>query len=307
MRKLTTQERRAAREILCISDEQVDEVIADLTSALPLGADRERPQPVTYRAVVPERWRRKSEILLDQYRDMKLEVLQAFGRQQPFVLAELDHVLSDFAAQTVGARGVLTGIQYPLGAGGIGNVVFTHVDPPQYPTGIIEDETAWPLAYASWRTAQPLSHLRIMAKRLGRDTGLDLAGAVAYLLTDEQVVLPWLSIAERQGALGPRFTIAIGSVDVSAEDVRDAYSERRRTVTRSPSYKPIEADTLALVHFVQERLPETGRIPWTAIWRAWGETAEVNRGARTKYSSWRSLKNVYESAIVRMSEGSKNA
>lgn len=300
-----TPELRSVLDILEIDEDEIDpeqvenaEEIIGVTRRV----DRRKPEPIVYAPRAPERWARKSRVILErQYAALRPDVVDAFGLNGPITRNEIGQLIEDLATASLSQpHDYLEAISFRV-VDGSRTIGYGHVNGPQPPTGFAVDEDEWRERREAWRTQNPLSYLKIHADVMRGECGVDLADAVTYLLTNEDITLPWLSITERPGVSGPRFTIEVGTIDVSADEVRDAWSERRQQVTRSPSFHPPAADSLVLVDFVDARLPKTGGpVPWTSIWGAWKETPEVKQGARTAYGSWRSMKNHYLSTKAKL-------
>lgn len=129
--------------------------------------------------------------------------------------------------------------------------------------------------------------LKELIDTLYAEVGWDEETALAFLLTDEEPLLPWIEVEPIIGGLWTTFRIHVGSPDATAEQVRSAYvaaikDEFGTEVSRAPKVEDIE------LLFHDEHLRHEG-LTWEQRWRQWEPTAtslKVN-----KYESWQAYRN----------------
>jgi len=85
------------------------------------------------------------------------------------------------------------------------------------------------------------------AERIARELDCEPGPVVSFLLTGKAFTLPWIEIEHRVERLGLSFVIHVGSADVTAEEVRQAYVAAVREALGSHGARPLPAHVVPLV------------------------------------------------------------
>ena len=185
--------------------------------------DEEPPDPIARPASSadgPPDWRLYSRRIMDTYRPGQAAVLGALQTATlPSVQVIAPYVEALGAAQS--KVGVWSYLWYPVGDGSMAHqlTVFSGIESP------------WG---SDWKGARvidlslpvsPLFRLAEEARRIARGTGLWEADAVAFLLADVDVTLPWIQCAPvyHGGGRGLTVEIHVGSTTARPAEVAAAY------------------------------------------------------------------------------------
>lgn len=106
-----------------------------------------------------------------------------------------------------------------------------------------------------------------IAEAIADSTGAATDQVVGYLLTGRPFRLPWIEIVDRFGPLGPSFTIYVGSVDASADAVREAYNEAVKQYLGTDRSRAPRADSI-LAALMDARGRAAG-LSWEQRWERW--------------------------------------
>jgi len=155
----------------------------------------------------------------------------------------------------------------------------------------------WTVYRGAGESAQPLAHLASFAARVASRTGVDLAGAVLYLLCG---VVVWWSPLRVETSHWPRFEITVRCEwpFIEPRAVADAYTSMRGQLFFSPTPEGVSREdalkvgraiwSSELVQFAAQR--RALGIPWTRILEEWTATYP---GGPT-YKSAASMRRSYE-------------
>lgn len=204
-------------------------------------------------------WEKKSTYLLKRapWQDLKASTREMLGLEAPLAVTQL--------------RGYLLGLAPPqpksagewirLGRHG-GSLPLREVDR---------------MSTRGWIRFGPdcdkLMRLQENAQQLTEQLGLTMFSALTFLLTEEPVSLPWLSIQADYGfETSGSFTIHVGSAAVTAEDVREAYVLAKRETLGVYAPRQIKVDDLAV--FMNEADAREEGLNWEESWQRWRAMAE---------------------------------
>lgn len=141
---------------------------------------------------------------------------------------------------------------------------------------------------------QPLWRFAAAAHAIAHLAGCSEAEAVAYLLSDVPLEPPYIEVDTRSGYFGSQAVIFVGSTRVSADDVREAYVEWRKFVSRlfrddKPQRRHPREKTLALVDYVERR--KASGTKWADMFEEWDAEHPG------QYRSLRSMQQAYYRAV----------
>ena len=198
-----------------------------------------------YVAPAPVEWERKSAFLLELWRPEAKVVRDAFALSEPIPPQQLPEFLLARAREGLKRDPEAKRAFASLLPGAITNV---------------------PLGDPGFATLIEASD-RVVAQ-----TGCERWEAVEFLLCDTDFTMPWISITWAYRETGHRFTIDVGTSEVTAEDVRCAYVAALAKATGSPSSRAKSSDSIALaVKDLQGRMDAR---PWRVRWAAWKDYAK---------------------------------
>jgi len=168
---------------------------------------------------------------------------------------------------------------------------------------------------------QPLYRLAQMAAHIAYRTGITPQEAVAFLVADEDVILPWIraTVDERPLTGTDGVTLVIGTTEVRPEEVRAAYEQVRADRDKAskvpegmliavinpfePAYsrRPIPEKTAALIAFVDKYMRDRGLHKMTAEdWDACNkEFGEKYSGTYEAYGKGETMRTAYARAKKR--------
>jgi len=252
------------------------------------GRHRERSIHKTISVAPPQQWVLHSRRFMEEYRPLQSQALSALGRVTApgssslessgapslpdFIpLNQLEEALHDAARQeaSVGEADVLW---YPTSGDRIG----------RYALGIrwgCSRKDVGEDYWAAMKHMNPLFKVKTMARSIVFGTNVHEADAVGFLLSDRPLVLPWIEIKVRAGAVCSA-TITVGTPMVPQEAVRKAYVRARELM--SPGGVDLHGTsewTRLLVDFVNEMKSEG--LDWQDIFVAWNNGIGTNHRYRT--------------------------
>ena len=142
--------------------------------------------------------------------------------------------------------------------------------------------------------------LRDRAVRIAADLDCDPGLALSFLLTGQAFMLPWIDVETLDRDLGPAFVLHVGSADVTAEDVRQAFVAAVRAALGADESRPLPSHIVPLI--LREAEGRRAGLKWADRWQAWQQFAREwkitgrarGRGAgdeRTGYKTVESYRN----------------
>lgn len=207
-------------------------------------------------------WIERSSFILGEYADEHAATLEGFGLERPIERGTVRDFLAacdrrrraeGHAARTDGFVGV------PL------------------PDGSVSTFLALPETVALVSAAQ----------RIASELDCAPGRVVSFLLTGQAFALPWIEIETLWKDLGPSFVIHVGSADVTAEDVRQAYVAAVRAALGGEGTRTPPAHIYPLV-----RVEVEGRLvglKWEDRWKGWKQYA--HEWGITEYKTVESYRN----------------
>lgn len=232
-----------------------------------------------YRSAPPKTWELECDrYLRKQCAATHAEALEVFGLGQPIPSDEVSAFLRARTlcprSQGEAYRGITDGSL----------AVLTFFDPLRGLPGT----AFFPTSDAA------LVWLRDAATRLCRHLRVEEWQAVTYLLCGTTIhALPWIEIERADGPRGTGFTIYVGSIDATAEEVRRAYAAATKSMygegesERAPRSEEIEL----FIHELDER---SACHSWEQSWQAWATHTAPDIGA-TPYDDANAYRNKVES------------
>lgn len=233
--------------------------------------------------IARESWQRRSSFVLGEYLNDHEATLEAFGLKRSIPPGKERAYLSDHNRSrraeglTMHTEGVI-GLSLPDGS------VSAVANLPEF------------------------RFLKHAAERIAADLDCEPGQVVSFLLTGRAFVLPWIEIETRRDdfaetplqSLGPSFVIHVGSADVTAEEVRQAYVAAVRAVLGVESARALPAHVYPLVH--KEAEGRLAGLTWRKRWEEWqryarewsitGHARERGEGdERTGYKTVESYRN----------------
>jgi hypothetical protein len=138
------------------------------------------------------------------------------------------------------------------------------------------------------------------ARRIGDELDCDPGLVLSFLLSGRAFALPWIDVETLEGDLGPAFVLHVGSADVTAEDVRQAYVKAVRAALGADESRPLPSHIVPLI--LREAEGRRAGLKWAERWKAWQQFAREwkitgrarGRGAgdeRTGYKTVESYRN----------------
>jgi hypothetical protein len=177
-------------------------------------------------AQAPPDWRLYSHRIMESYRNEQQKILTVFSRAEPLSswqdIAPLIEAMAG-SQQKVGAWGRLP---YPVSPAAGNDLSYwketTVYSGVENPFG--RDFLGRPQVDLSLPVA-PLFRLIETARRIEAETGLQAFKAIAFLLADEPVTLPWIEVSMKLHGVerGMEVDVHIGTTEVKPEEVRAAY------------------------------------------------------------------------------------
>lgn len=257
----------------------------------------------------PADWRIHSREVLAQFRKHQAVALAVLGLDEPTPLDSVEPRLS-------GLWG---------GQSTVGDVLDLPLPPSKWAEGYswrlvpvfsgleVEDSEG-----LSSLPVQPLYRLAQLSRRIAHRTGITQQEAVAFLVADEDVTLPWIraTVDERPLAGADGVTLVIGTMEVRPDEVRAAYEQvraDRETAAQGPQgmlievpmlfepayvRRPIPDKTAALIAFVDKyradrALQSMSEADWETCNRAFGVEY---RGTYKAYGNGQSMRSMYSRA-----------
>lgn len=280
----------------------------------------------------PADWRIHSREVMQTFKRDQAQMLPVFGLSRPIHRSEIAPLIQAMQKREEVRGSPPTWLNYPEvthvgGAAGVQErIQLASVWP-----GYTDDEVFEALLHENERTSavnmpppQPLYRLALTADDVADMTGISQSEAVAFLLADEDVMLPWIRARRRYrqwtGAI--EITLTIGTTEVRPEEVRAAYErvrsdllggpeepERRPLVpleqmvktglveSDPPTYtrRPVPDKTAAMLAFVDKYKADR---PWQRMTAAdWDECNEAfgaeYAGTYEKYKTGETLRTAY--------------
>jgi hypothetical protein len=226
----------------------------------------------TTRPANPEAWLKRSAYLLSLYADRGESVRRVFRLDAP--VTDIEPLLEKYEAlyPTPGAgKKTVLRVAYPAIAG-------------KRMAGVYQ------LTFASHaRASHELDFLKSQARIMQEDLGLpDESKAAAWLLTAETFALPWIEAEVIPNRFGVGITLRIGTQDVQAEAVREAYLQILRQEIGG-EHRGLSSDTIALaLHEAEGR--RRGQT-WNDRYKTWCDRASEIGTTQYKFGSWRAYRN----------------
>jgi hypothetical protein len=220
----------------------------------------------------PEAWLRRSEFLLSLYAETAKSVRGYFRLDAP--TTDVEALLEKFEAL------------YPIRRGGPKKRLY--VARP----AIAGQQMAamYEVNFAPHpRGSHELDALKKHAEIMQQDLGLsDESEAARWLLTAETFALPWIEAVAIPNRFGLGLTLRIGTQDVQAEAVREAYRDVMR-LELGGEHRGLSSDTIALALHDAEgrRRGET----WDSRYKGWLACADEIGTTLYRVESWRAYRN----------------
>jgi hypothetical protein len=220
-------------------------------------------------------WLERSSFILGEYADEHDATLEGFGRQRPIEHGTVRGFLADHDRR----RRAEGHTMHSDGAVGV-----------PLPDGAQSVFVALPETVALVSAAQ----------RIASDLDCDPGLVVSFLLTGKAFALPWIDVETLDRDLGPAFVLHVGSADVTAEDVRQAYVKAVRAALGADESRPLPSHIVPLI--LREAAGRRAGLKWAERWKAWQQFAREwsitgrarGRGAgdeRTGYKTVESYRN----------------
>jgi hypothetical protein len=139
------------------------------------------------------------------------------------------------------------------------------------------------------RGSHELDALKMHAEIMQQDLGLsDESEAARWLLTAETFALPWIEAEVIPSRFGLGVTLRIGTQDVQAEAVREAYRDVMRAELGG-EHRGLSSDTIALALHDAEGRRRGGT--WDSRYKGWLARAEEIGTTLYRVESWRAYRN----------------
>ncbi|MDO8847878.1 MAG: hypothetical protein Q7W51_05785 [Coriobacteriia bacterium] len=137
----------------------------------------------------------------------------------------------------------------------------------------------------------PLWRLLWEAEGLSMQHGFEVWQMVGYLLSDEQYVLPWISVGARTYKVNDTsrvtFEIIVPFPDIDPRDVADAYREARDGMRGQVPMRMTRAERVARV---RELISSMGKRTYSEYAEAWNASPDVHPADRfadaAKMNAW---------------------
>jgi len=113
--------------------------------------------------------------------------------------------------------------------------------------------------------------LRDRAVRIAADLDCDAGLALSFLLTGKAFMLPWIDVETLDRDLGPAFVLHVGSADVTAEDVRQAFVAAVRAALGADDSRPLPSHIVPLI--LREAEGRLAGLKWAERWNVWQQFA----------------------------------
>lgn len=280
------------------------------------------------KVTIPLTWQQRSERIANRHRGVAEQLRRTLGLKKPLAQSKIDSWIKQERGEDFifGYAGV--GISYVVTDKGKEEAHFITLqqDIGQIETDVkmfqrLREEAAdaaqredydvvlarrTMLLAAAREKMQPSASLKRLfsvkrvAAQLAKSTGWTEAAAVNFLLCDSVPLLPYFQVTEdprwlKEEGLLPAITIHIGSMDVSAETVRQAYLKVRYEMPGIRTARPQRPGerSAKLVQFVEER-PATS---WKDRLKEWNK---VN--PKSKYKSVAVMKSAHTRAKRRLED-----
>lgn len=206
-------------------------------------------------------WIKRSSFVLGEYADEHDATLEGFGLERPIKPGTVGRFLADHDRR----RRAEGHTMHSDGAVGV-----------PLPDGAQSAHVALPETVALVSAAQ----------RIASDLDCAPGRVVSFLLTGRAFALPWIDVETLWKDLGPSFVIHVGSADVTAEEVRQAYVAAARAALGEGT-RPLPAHIYPLIHKeVEGRLVG---LKWAERWKAWQQYA--HEWGITEYKNVESYRN----------------
>ena len=215
----------------------------------------------------PADWRIHSREVMRTFKRDQAQMLPVFGLDRPIRRSEIAPLIQAMQKREEVRGGPHVWLNYPEVAhvGGAAGVQERIQRASVWP-GYTDDEVLEALLLEDERTGavnmpppQPLYRLALTADDIADMTGISQSEAVAFLLADDDVMLPWIRAQGRYrqwtGAI--EITLTIGTTEVRPEEVRAAYERVRSDPFGGPE-EPGRRPLVPLEQMVKTGLVESG-------------------------------------------------
>lgn len=236
------------------------------------GLVREKRAARVSEVAAPPWWRLYCHRVSEPYLSLRAEVQERLGLEEPVELGRLGvWMRTEFASSQIHARTIpnndYTVLRYPLSSGQTGIARIARLALSEQEAGALRAHAALAKARASKGRetgpppetgepeTSPLWWLWWHAANIAKETGAEEAAAVAFLVCDEPLVIPWLEVRTVERGQGVGFELLVGGPAVSPEAVVSAYAAAvAESGQEPPEGSAIEAPAVELVIAYEEAL-----------------------------------------------------
>lgn len=223
----------------------------------------------------PPWWRLYCHRVSEPYMPLRAEMLERLRLDAPLTVEYLGvYIRTEFASSQIHAQTIPKNdyafLRFPIvadPAGRVGVMRIARLAVPEDDAGMLAATVALnkrreqvgkePVSLPSLGTptTSPYWWLWWHAANIARDTGATEEAAVAFLVCDQPLHLPWLEVRTVERGRGVDFELSVGSPAVSADAVASAYAAAvAESGQEAPEGSAIEAPAVELVIAYEEAL-----------------------------------------------------
>jgi hypothetical protein len=223
-------------------------------------------------AEAPPWWRLYCHRVSEPYMSRRAEVQERLGLEEPLTVEYLGvYMRTAFAYSQIHARRIPNNmdevLRFPLGSGQTGYLRIARLAVPEDDAVMLRAAEALnerraqvgkkPVSLPSLGQPQisPYWWLWHHAATIAQETGAEDAAAVAFLVCNEPLVIPWLEVRTIERGQGVGFELSVGTPAVNADVVASAYAAAvAESGQQPPEGSAIEAPAVELVIAYEEAL-----------------------------------------------------